>query len=72
MSCDSLLYDLVNAWLRGDDDVIEWSGEPSWESLHAALRRHGHNGIASDIQKKGQFRHTILRDILIALSSLQK
>ena len=53
MSPESLLNDMVNAWLRRDDDVIEGSGEPSWESLSKAREDCGHKGIASDVKKKG-------------------
>ena len=50
MSPDTILNDMVHAWLRRDDDVIEGSGEPSWESLSKALEDCGHKGIASDIK----------------------
>ena len=49
MSSGSLLNDMVNAWMRGDDDV----GERSWEALCAALTECGHKGIASDIKREG-------------------
>ena len=51
MSPDSFLNDMVFSWLIKNDDVIEKSGEPSWESLSNALEGCGHNGIASKIRK---------------------
>lgn len=53
-SQESLLYDMVNAWLRRDDEVIKCSGEPSWKTLCKALEAKGHNGIASDIRKNSR------------------
>ena len=52
MSPEALLNDVVHAWLRRDDDVVDASGEPSWESLSTALEDCGHCGIASDIKQK--------------------
>ena len=51
MSPESLLNDMVHAWLRRDDDVIEGSGEPSWQSLSRGLEGCNHTGIASDIRE---------------------
>ena len=52
MGSDSLLNDMVHAWLRKDDDVIETGGEPSFKILCEALEVCGHKGIASEIRKK--------------------
>ena len=43
--------DMVDAWLRKEDDVYEKSGAPTWMSLIAALKKIGQNGIAQDIEK---------------------
>ena len=53
MSPETLLDDMVHAWLRKDDDVLGASGEPTWESLSIALCDCGHRGIASDIKRRG-------------------
>ena len=53
MSSDCLLNDMVHAWLRRDDDVIEGSGEPTLESLINALQACGHTGVVADIRKQG-------------------
>ena len=47
----SLPYDMVEAWLRGDYDVIKTSGPPSWESLATALNKTGHTKIAITIRR---------------------
>ena len=47
----SLPDDMVEAWLRGDDNVIEISGPPSWESLATALDKIGHTKIAITIRR---------------------
>ena len=43
--------DMIAAWLRGDDNVIETSGPPSWESLAKALNKTGHTEIANTIKR---------------------
>ena len=43
--------DMVEAWLRGDGDVIKTSGPPSWESLAIALEKTGHTKIAITIRR---------------------
>ena len=48
------LDDVVNSWLKLDDDVRSYSGEPCWESLVKALQSAGHNGIAEKV-KKGKY-----------------
>ena len=47
----SLPDDMVGAWLRGDDNVIETSGPPNWESLATALDKTGHTKIAITIRR---------------------
>ena len=47
----SLPDDMVGAWLRGDDNVIETSGPPSWGSLATALDKTGHTKIAITIRR---------------------
>ncbi len=51
MSPESLLNDMVSAWLKRHEDVAKKSGEPSWESLCTALEDCGYTGTASDIKK---------------------
>ena len=48
----TFLDDVIAAWLRKEDQVIE-RGEPSWRVLISALkhRRVGQTGIASSIAK---------------------
>lgn len=43
--------DMVAAWLRREDNVIEANGDPTWNSLSNALKKVGQNGIASKIMK---------------------
>ena len=57
VSPESLLQNMVQAWLRKDDDVIEKSGEPSWDSLCKALEECGHKGTALNIKMKGKIHH---------------
>ena len=52
MGLNSLLNDMVHSWLRMDDDVLSVAGEPSWETLRAALEACGHSGIAFSIKEK--------------------
>lgn len=51
MSDDTLLVDMVHAWLQREDDVIEWSGLPTWDRLAEALQELGHKNIALDIKQ---------------------
>ena len=48
----TFLDDVIAAWLRKEDQVIE-RGEPSWRVLISALKncRVGQTGIASNIAK---------------------
>ena len=43
--------DMVAAWLRREDYVMNSSGEPTWRTLMEALRKVGQEGIARDIEK---------------------
>ena len=45
------LNELVHCWLNKDDDVMETSGTPSWESLARAVEEAGFTGVASSIRK---------------------
>ena len=60
MKEDCLLDEMLDSWLREDDDVIETSGHPSWPGLVQALENAGYNGVAAEI-RKGMCR--IQRDV---------
>ena len=51
----SLPDDMVAAWLRKEDDVLEVSGVPTWKGLTEALKDVGQNGIAVKIQQQHQY-----------------
>ena len=48
----SLPGDMVAAWLRREDDVLEVSGLPTWKVLSEALKDTGQTGLAMKIQQK--------------------
>ena len=50
----SLPGDMVAAWLRREDDVLEVSGVPTWKVLSEALKDTGQTGLAMKIQQKHQ------------------
>ena len=50
----SLPGDMVAAWLRREDDVLEISGDPTWKALTEALKDNGQTGLAMKIQQKYQ------------------
>ena len=50
----SLPGDMVAAWLRREDDVIEFSGNPTWKALTRALSDNGQTGLATKIQQQYQ------------------
>ena len=50
----SLPDDMVAAWLRREDDVLEVSGVPTWKVLSEALKDTGQTGLAMKIQQKYQ------------------
>ena len=45
------LEDMVEAWLRKDDSVLERSGPPTWKNLVKALEMTGNAGIAEKIKE---------------------
>ena len=47
----SLPGDMVAAWLRREDDVLEVSGVPTWKVLSEALKDTGQTGLAMKIQQ---------------------
>ena len=51
MSEDCLLDDMLDSWLRADDDVIKTSGHPSWQSLVKALEETGCTGVATSVKQ---------------------
>ena len=50
----SLPGDMVAAWLRREDDVLEVSGLPTWKVLSEALKDTGQTGLAMKIHQKYQ------------------
>ena len=50
----SLPGDMVAAWLRREDDVLEVSGVPTWKVLSEALKDTGQTGLAMKIQQTYQ------------------
>ena len=48
----SLPEDMVAAWLRREDDVLEASGVPTLKALSEALKDVGQTGLAMKIQKQ--------------------
>ena len=46
----SLPGDMVAAWLRGEDEVLQVSGVPTWKTLSEALKDVGQTGLAIKIQ----------------------
>ena len=51
MDSQSYQEDVIAAWLRREDDVLQKTGVPTWRVLVTALEKIGQNGIASDISK---------------------
>ena len=50
----SLPGDMVAAWLRREDDVLEVSGAPTWKTLSEALKDTGQTGLALKIKQQYQ------------------
>ena len=50
----SLPGDMVAAWLRRENDVLEVSGAPTWKVLSEALKDVGQTGMAMKIQQHHQ------------------
>ena len=48
----SLPGDMVAAWLRREDDVLEVSGAPTWKVLSEALKDVGQTGLALKVQQQ--------------------
>ena len=48
---EQLPLELCIRWLRGDDDVHQTSGTPTWSSLATAMRKIGASGVASSIER---------------------
>ena len=48
----SLPGDMVVAWLRREDDVLEVSGAPTWKVLSEALKDVGQTGLALKVQQQ--------------------
>ena len=46
--------DMVAAWLRREDDVLEVSGVPTWKVLSEALKDVGQTGLATKIKQQHQ------------------
>ena len=44
--------DMVAAWLLRQEDVLETSGEPTYERLAKALEQIGQNGLAKDVREQ--------------------
>ena len=42
--------EMVAAWLRGEDNVLDRSGRPTWASLVKCLEEIGQNGAASNVE----------------------
>lgn len=59
MRSDAVLDGLVHAWLRREDDVMEFGGDPTWENLSTTLQHLGHNDIASEIEE-GKGAHYLI------------
>ena len=49
----SLPDDMVAAWLRREDNVLQVSGVPTWKVLSKALKDIGQTGLAMKIQQHG-------------------
>ena len=49
---NNLLTEMVAAWLNREDNVLQQSGEPTWNGLVDALKKIGQAGIAKDILKE--------------------
>ena len=44
--------DMVAAWLLRQEDVLERSGEPTYERLAVALEKVRQNGLARDVREQ--------------------
>ena len=65
-----LLDDMVDSWLRKDDDIVETSGHPSWQSLVKALEEAGCTGVATTVRKSMSditYRNMLLEPLSLLL-----
>ena len=53
-SGDDFLNQIVAAWLKRQDDVLKYSGEPTWRVLEDKLEKLGHTEIATSIRRRAQ------------------
>ena len=65
----SLPGDMVAAWLRREDDVLQVSGAPTWKTLSEALKDTGQTGLSMKIRWQHQGQSLSLSIILVAGSS---
>ena len=49
--------EMIASWLRREDDVLERSGEPTWNTLACKLKEIGQNGVAIAIARKYSTEH---------------
>ena len=49
---NAILDDMSAAWLNKEDNVLEKSGEPTWNRLVEALEKIGQMGVAEEIRNK--------------------
>ena len=50
MRMNDILNDVSAAWLNREDQVLEESGEPTWDRLADALEQIGQLGVTEDIR----------------------
>ena len=48
----NLPEDLISAWLNREENVLQESGEPTFESLAVAMEGIGQNGMAVDVRNQ--------------------
>lgn len=69
MNQNDLLNEMINAWLRRDDNVIQASGTPTWQSLVKALESLHFSGVASEIRKDRYVAFMFCGDVLLKFLS---
>ena len=57
MLVESMLDDLIHAWLLRQESVIERSGQPTYRSLANALEEIGQVGLAEDVREHKHAKH---------------
>ena len=55
MPLQTLVDEVIAAWLRQEDNVTSMSGPPTWKSLCEALREINQEGISVDIERNGMY-----------------